>query len=173
MSKAERTPFDWGLLLLWLVSTTMGWFLGQALLPGVGVIITGFGIGILQWFVLQGRFPKTWHWILASGLGWVAGWVIAYLALPQELEVSAGMVFGATMGVGQWLVLRHRVRWSGWWIVASVIGWTTGLTLMPGILLTGIMGGLLTGIALEILMRFPRQRPDKEKEQEKEWHSSI
>ena len=163
MSKQKREPFDWSLLFLWMVSTTMGWFLGQALLPGVAMVITGFAIGILQWLILQGRLPRAWRWVVATGLGWTAGWAIAYLALPVEMEIMAGMVFGATTGAAQWLILRHQVRWSGWWIVASVVGWTTGLTLLPGILLSGIMGGLVTGIALEILFRFPLQRPDSEK----------
>jgi hypothetical protein len=169
MSKQKRNPFDWGLLFLWMVATTMGWFLGQAILPGVAVIITGFGIGILQWLALQGRFPKTWHWIVASGLGWAAGWLISYLGLPQEVEILAGMVFGASMGAAQWLILRHQVHWSGWWIVASIVGWTTGLTLLPGILLTGIMGGLISGIALEILLRFPLARPDSKEKSRAPW----
>ena len=128
MAESKSTPFDWGLLFMWMVSTTMGWFLGQALFPGVAMAITGFGIGILQWFNLQSRLPKAWRWIVASGLGWALAWTFSYLALPVELEILAGSVFGTAVGIAQWLILRREVHWSGWWIVASIVGWTTGLT---------------------------------------------
>jgi hypothetical protein len=39
-----------------------------------------------------------------------------------------------------------------------MMGWTTGLTLLPGFLLTGTMVGTLTGIALEVLARSPKPK---------------
>jgi hypothetical protein len=36
------------------------------------------------------------------------------------------------------------------------MGWTTGLTLFPGVILSGMMAGNLTGLALEILLRQPK-----------------
>jgi hypothetical protein len=53
------------------------------------------------------------------------------------------------------MVLRRELHWAGWWIIFSIMGWTTGLTLFPGLMLTGTLAGLLTGLALEILSRHP------------------
>jgi hypothetical protein len=41
---------------------------------------------------------------------------MAYLA-PKLYE--GGIVFGLVLGFFQWLVLRPRVRFAGWWIVVS------------------------------------------------------
>ena len=45
---------------------------------------------------------------------------------------------------------------AGWWIVINIIAWTTGLTLMPGFLLTGAMAGALTGLAMDLFCAIPR-----------------
>ena len=66
------------------------------------------------------------------------------------------LIIGLTVGIAQWVILRRELHWAGWWIIFSIIGWTTGLTLLPGVMLTGTMAGVLTGIALEILLRHPR-----------------
>ena len=66
------------------------------------------------------------------------------------------MVIGVTTGIGQWLVLRRAVYWSAWWVVINVVGWTTGLTLLPGVILTGVMAGVVSGFALELLLRYPK-----------------
>jgi hypothetical protein len=37
-----------------------------------------------------------------------------------------GALLGLGMGILQWLMLRRTFRWSGWWILASVLGWGLG-----------------------------------------------
>lgn len=156
MTERNTSQFDWFLLFQWMVVTTLGWFLGQALFPHLAFVTTGLGIGILQWMVLQHHIDKAWRWIVACTLGWTAGWVLVFIAVPAEFEFLLGPVVGATLGTAQWLVLRGEIRWAGWWIVVNILAWTTGLTLLPGILLSGLMPSTLTGITLELLLRNPR-----------------
>jgi hypothetical protein len=150
--------FDWALWFFWIMATTLGWLLGGLILPGLALVTSGILVSIFQWLVLQGRIPRPWRWIVATSLGWMAGFLITFFALPQQLEILEGMIIGLTTGIAQWTILRGALQWSGWWIMFSIIGWTTGLTLLPGVLLTGTMAGAFTGIPLEILLRYPKPK---------------
>ena len=138
------------------MATTWGWLVGGLILTGLALLTSGLFVGIFQWLVLQGRLPYAWRWIVATSAGWIAGYLIAFFLLPQELSFFEGMFIGLTTGIAQWIVLRRELHWAGWWIIFSVIGWTTGLTLLPGVMLTGTMAGTLTGLALETLLRNPK-----------------
>jgi hypothetical protein len=140
------------------MATTLGWLLGSFLLPGVALVTSGILVSVFQWFVLQGRIARPWRWIIVTSVGWFAGYLIAFLLVPQELNFFEGMIIGLAAGLAQWIVLRREVNWAGWWILFSMIGWTTGITLMPGLLLTGTMAGALTGFFLEILLRFSKSK---------------
>jgi hypothetical protein len=153
---ANSTGFDWALVFLWMMATTLGWVLGRTLLPNLSFLVTGLAIGILQAFVLQGRLRNVWWWIAATTLGWLLGIAFTLVFIPAELRFLSGFAAGSLLGIAQWLVLHKQVYWSGWWIAISVVGWTTGIIYLPGLLLTGAMAGLLTGIALELLLRNPK-----------------
>jgi hypothetical protein len=155
MSDPRRLPFDWTLWLQWLAVTTLGWVLGGVLLPGLALVTAGLVIGILQWVILQQRLPQAGWWILASTAGWAGGWAIVIALVPPELGVLTGAVLGAAMGTLQWLFLRGHFHQAGWWIVVSTLGWTASLTLLTGRFLVGAVAGAVTGIALELLFRFP------------------
>jgi len=155
MSDPRRLPFGWTLWLQWLAVTTLGWVLGGLLLPGLALVTAGLVIGILQWVVLRQRLPEAGWWILASTVGWAGGWAIVIALVPPELGVLTGAVLGAAMGTLQWLFLRGHFHQAGWWIVVSTLGWTAGLTLLTGQFLVGAVAGAVTGIALELLFRFP------------------
>jgi len=75
-----------------------------------------------------------------------------------------GPVMGGSVGIMQWLVLKKEVEWAGWWIIISILAWTTGLTLMPGSLTSGSLPGALTGLTLIILFRFSSNRKQQELE---------
>lgn len=150
--------FDWALWFFWIMAVTWGWLLGGFLLPGLTLVISGFMVGVFQWLVLQGRIAQPWRWIVATSIGWIAGYFLTLFLLPQGLEVFEGLILGLTTGTAQFLILRQEFHWAGWWIIFSIIGWTTGLTLLPGILLTGTMAGALTGLCLEILLRNPKPK---------------
>jgi hypothetical protein len=59
------------------------------------------------------------------------------------------------MGTTQWLFLRGHFHRAGWWIVISALGWTAGLALLTGPLLVGAVAGAVTGITLELFLRYP------------------
>src|SRR5512138_3790009 len=140
------------------MATTWGWLLGNFLLSGLTLVISGFMVAVFQWLVLQGRVSRPWLWIITTTIGWTAGYLITFYLLPSELGSLTGMVIGLAAGIAQWIILRRELHWAGWWIVFSTIGWTTGLNLIPGIFSTGIMAGTLTGICLEVLLRSPKPK---------------
>jgi hypothetical protein len=155
MPEQKVVSFDWALWFLWIMATTLGWLVTNFLAIGVSYIAAGFAISLLQGFVLQNRISRTFRWVVAGTTGWAIGWLIVLFAVPSGLEILNGLVVGLAMGIAGWLVLRREVHWAGWWIILSVVGWTTGLALVPGFLSTGSMAGALTGIALEFLLRNP------------------
>jgi len=147
--------FDWALYFKWIMATTVGWLLGRYLFPNLAFFIIGIAIGVLQGFVLQGYLSKFWKWIIATSLGWVLGSSVILVGGFNSMDLIAALLIGITTGTAQWLILRKELLWSGWWIVISVVAWTTGMVLLPGIFLTGVMAGAITGIALVLLLRFP------------------
>ncbi|OGT27792.1 MAG: hypothetical protein A2Z17_00190 [Gammaproteobacteria bacterium RBG_16_66_13] len=57
--------------------------------------------------------------------------------LVQALQGAvAGVTFGASFGVGQWLVLRPHMQRAGRWVLATAVGYAVvfvlGTTLIPG-----------------------------------------
>jgi hypothetical protein len=136
------------------MATTLGWLLGSLLFQGIPVIISGVAIAAFQWAVLYKRIPNAWRWALVSSLGWIAGYILYILFFAGSQGILLGPVLGAAVGIAQWFLLRKEVDWAGWWILISILAWTTGLTLMPGLLSSGALPGALTGLALIILFRF-------------------
>lgn len=104
------------------------------------LIMTGFVVGVAQWLVLRRYLPYAGWWILVSAFGWILGTVtsimtreitapiIEFFELISEvqgvfwLNVVNGTVYGAVLGVTQWLVLRRHTQRAGWWVFASAIG---------------------------------------------------
>lgn len=156
MSEQKIQPFDWSLWFMWIMATTLGWILGRFLIPNLAFVTIGLATGILQWFVLQRRISNSWRWILVTTFGWVAAALLILLIIPDGADFASGVLVGLLMGTAQWFLLRREVHWSGWWIVMNIVGWTTGMALLPGIFLTGMMAGLVTGTALALLLRYPR-----------------
>lgn len=155
MAESRTLSFDWALWFQWIMATTLGWVLGRFLLPNLTFVTIGIAIGVLQWFILQHIIRDAWRWIIATSLGWLLGASIIMILLPAAPEFLAGVITGIGVGLPQWLVLKGEVRWSGWWIMINIVAWTTGMALLPGILLTGIMAGLITGTAIGLLMQNP------------------
>jgi len=152
MSRQDRPAFDTAFWFQWIVATTVGWVLGRVLLPNIASVAAGVGASVMQWPILYQRIPKAWRWAVVSAAAWIVGSILLLTAVPKDIQfLASGLILGAIMGVAQWLILRHTVRWAGWWIVMSIVAWSTGLTLIPGILSTGALVGALTGISLMLL----------------------
>ena len=75
--------------------------------------------------------PVDWRrflflWVSASTVGWTVGFT-----------VFGGTLAGLVVGIMQWLVLRQQVSRSGWWVLASTVGW-----------IGGGFGGLIVGLSV-------------------------
>lgn len=154
MMNTNSNPLDWALWFYWIMATTLGWLLGSLLFPGIPVIGAGVAIAAFQGVILYRRIPGAWRWFLLSALGWILGYLIFVVFFSSNLGFLLGPLIGTAAGVPQWTLLRKVVEWAGWWIVISLLAWTTGLTLVPGLLTSGSLPGALTGLSLVILLRF-------------------
>ena len=75
------------------------------------------------------------QWVLASIVGVALGLAVAMLVVLVVHNLVGGMaedrvpfLLFLSIGVGsmQWLVLRRPMRRAGWWVLASIAGWTAG-----------------------------------------------
>lgn len=140
------------------MATTWGWVLTILIFPELRLVTGGIWVGIFQFLVLQGRILRPWRWIIFTSIGWLLGYFITLYWVPSNPGTLTGLTLGLTTGIAQWLLLRRELHWAGWWIVFSTMGWMTGLNLMPGFFVTGVMAGALTGLCLEILLRNPKPK---------------
>lgn len=69
------------------------------------------------------------HWVLATSLGWILGFIAAFAAAylvnlfaANESNLLVGLCIGAMIGAAQQRVLRQYKPVSAWWILASAIG---------------------------------------------------
>ena len=164
---------EYGVWLQWVLATLLGFLVSlywvevgeRSDIRAVEGVIGGVAIGLAQCFVLNQRFSKTWGWILASAIAWgvlggsgfgALGWV-APKVMSVPLRVLYGTVdgatVGATLGLGQWLILRKQARRSGLWVLASTVGWSIGLAfgwVVGAVLrwLTGLFLGEVVGLAV-------------------------
>lgn len=129
--------------------TTEDFLMSYILLPMLG-LLTGF----LQYLLLRRYLTRMGGWIAATLGGWLLPLVvIAPLAalLPAVdgdtiwYAIFTMALYGGSIGLTQWLVLRRRVRHAGWWILASVLGW--GIAgLIAGNTLTSLLDALPIGL---------------------------
>ena len=154
MTDTKSESMDWALWFYWIMATTLGWLFGSMFFNGIPLIISGVAVAGLQWVVLYKRIQKAWRWAILSSIGWMIGYILLAIFFPAFMMLLVGPVMGGILGLLQWFLLKQEVEWAGWWIVISMLAWTTGLTLMPGFLTSGALPGALTGLALVILFRY-------------------
>jgi hypothetical protein len=154
MTDTKSKTMDWALWFYWIMATTLGWLAGQFLGGALAVVLSGVAIAAFQWSVLYKRIDKAWRWIIFTSAGWILGYILFVAFFSANLGYSAGLVLGGAIGIPQWLLLRKELNWSGWWIIVSILAWTTGLVVIPGVLTTGALPGALTGLTLVILFRY-------------------
>jgi hypothetical protein len=154
MTDTKSEMMDWALWFYWIMATTLGWLFGSMFFNGIPLIISGVAVAGLQWVVLYKRIQKAWRWAILSSIGWIIGYILLVIFFPGAMMLLVGPVMGGILGLVQWFLLKQEVEWAGWWIVISILAWTTGLTLMPGFLTSGALPGALTGLTLVILFRY-------------------
>ena len=154
---------DWGLWFYWISATTSGWLIGNILFTGIPFIISGVLIAAMQWAVLYKRVEKAWQWFALSSFAWMISMILIVSFLPG-VDLLSSLVLGGMLGLTQWALLRRSFYWAGWWIPISILAWTTGLVLIPGLFSSGALPGALTGITLVIFFRFAA-KPEQEREE--------
>lgn len=140
----HSTASDPRLLGPWIRATGAGWALGVPLVILLALAGESLGIGPLQFPVglgmglgigiMQGRVVRNllgaaapWRWSCALGLA--LPFLTADLAqlagrpLPYSLYLAVALG-GLIVGIWQALLLRRRFSRVGWWLVASVAGWS-------------------------------------------------
>jgi hypothetical protein len=135
------------------------------------VPVTGILTGLLQYGLLRRNLPRMGWWVPATVGGWLLGLILSFglrqvaanfwtdevIYGPGSQEV-AFFLMGLSIGLGQWLLLRRRLPWAGWWIVANVAGWSlfalvTGQTLGQfGLMVLGLLPASVTAVTLGLLM---------------------
>ena len=131
--------------------------------------INGLLTGILQYTLLRRYLPHMAWWIAATFLGWLMPFVTGFLIIAvlaqknDTFSIMLGMfLIGTTIVVPQWWMLRQRVRYASWWILAHGFGWSvTGLSslvtarldnLFPVLLAFALMHAIATGFACWLLL---------------------
>jgi hypothetical protein len=75
-------------------------------------------------FLTKNELSVWLQWMLATSLGWAVGLPIAGLAVAAVYTfVEIPAVGGAVIAIAQWFVLQRKFDGSGWWILASALGW--------------------------------------------------
>jgi hypothetical protein len=158
---------------LWVVLGTLFSVPPLSLIPNTAVqvavhaLLTGFGVGVGQWWVLRSYVPN-WGWIGATAIGASLAALtqnLWYTALFQRLEQPETESFldiftNSPLGVllplqgvtilafcvwlagGQWLILRQYVKSSGWWFITPLISMLlTWLILLIALVFYAVVGG--------------------------------
>ena len=135
---------DTRLLGPWIRATWAGWALGVPLVVLLALTGESLGIGPLQFPVglgmgigvgfMQGRVVRNllgeaapWRWSCALGLA--LPFLAADLArqtgrtVPYSLYLAVALG-GLIVGIWQALLLRRRFSRVGWWVAASLLGWS-------------------------------------------------
>jgi uncharacterized membrane protein YfcA len=69
------------------------------------------------------------QWLIASTISIVIGWALAVIMMIlnyKALYLIAIAMPGIIVGIGQWFIFRQWVRWAGWWVLVTAIGWIVG-----------------------------------------------
>ena len=118
----------------WILAVGAGWAIGYALgllliqqLTGtvlggiVGYLLFGVVVGLIQWPVLRREIPNLLSWVLASTIGWTAGFytsqvlldlffqggLIAPVVSTSLLSGISGLIAGAITGLALVWIVRQ------------------------------------------------------------------
>jgi hypothetical protein len=109
-----------------------------------------------------------WLRWLPTFLGFIAGGALAIAVVDRVDSLGTaligGVLAGAVIGAGQWLVLRGRLPHAAWWIAATAAGQALGLA--AGAALVGYgteprelaIQGAVTGLAIGALQALVLRR---------------
>jgi len=169
--------------LLWVgasvLATSLAFVVTSLLLPAfedpdrwvAPVFLPAFGIllALAQAVVLARWVRNPLWWFAVSFLGWLLAYlcITALATLPPSLGLASTgstlVVFGASTGIAQWLMLRQHFAPGSLWIVASLLGWGV-LALIVGeaftqpaqLALVALLPAAATGVLLSWWSKRPR-----------------
>ena len=83
--------------------------------------IFGAIVGLAQWFVLKEPIHHShwWVWTLATVAGTLVG--SAMIRIYNLSSFWSLVLSGSTVGFAQFLILRKRFFYSGWWIIIYTV----------------------------------------------------
>lgn len=135
--------------------------------------IVGLLAGFLQFLLLRRYIPRLSGWILATFFGWLMPFITGFFILTvlgmenDPVSVMVGLLLiGASIAVPQWWLLRQRVGFAFWWILAYGFSWgLAGLLYLittenpPALLALVLLPAMATAAACWLLLDwYPRQQ---------------
>jgi len=154
-SRADTSSHRLGFWLLWLIASTTGFAISQALLyailsamqrseiginegvdlPSIALtsVIVGAAVGGAQWLVLRHHLDRAAWWVPASAAGFAVAGVVS-LSVERvatglgmiSIPVAQSLVLGFLVGLAQWPILQWQVPRAGLWILASMVSFGAG-----------------------------------------------
>jgi hypothetical protein len=198
MEEKTNAYLGWTFWLMWVLANTVAWIVGMSVLwvlsfvldplthgslqlvgwAIAGAFLGGF-FGVNQWFLFRPLGENTigyWAnwWVLATIVGWsMAILVVIGLGAGENMGFAVtGAVFGISVGIPQWFVLRPYAQKAEWWGLSNVMGWILGLATLDlleggfGLPVAGMVSSALTGGMMLWLLRNPRQEAQEVSEDE-------
>ena len=194
INEAKVASNEFGMWLEWTLATTFGMLLGfvsslilvntlsLALARLIVPLVAGFLVGLSQWIVLRKYLNEVSDWVLAGSVSWAAGYALGLFVMNgltgTGLDGLIGYIlFGVIVAFVQWPLLRREIPNVWMWVLANIVGWTTGFYLSQFSLdlffngpainpiastsviagVSGLVAGAVTGIALVWIVRQPEQ----------------
>lgn len=172
----RKTQEKWLVFGTWVAfstaATLLGFFLlrivinpaggkGNPILDAVaGVVSLGIPLPLAQWIITRRLFTKAFRWLVISPLALLFGLVMNFglgslgvFPIQAASTIGLAAIFGAIVGVSQWLFLRQYVPNAAVWIAASAIGWGF-MTLTTGSIIEGFIEKLLFGLIPAVVTGF-------------------
>ena len=128
-----------GIPLVGLIAWTVGGRVDALDAALVGGVLTGAGLGAVEWWAAKGALGKAPAWISASAAGYAGGLAGGAALVGYETDLGAlvvmGLISGAVLGAAQGLVLARQGRrglalpWALAMPVLFALGWcaSTGI----------------------------------------------
>lgn len=176
----DLTPSDWRFCLRWTLASAIAIGFSGSLGP-IGLLVGPILLAIAQGYVLRRQKPMYLQWGIATLVGGyiaialLVAWVLFASSIPLLLIIA---ICGAIVGLAQAFVLRRHSRYWAWWPFVNAAVLTISLFwFMPDAVdvgiygtqrpfgvwgalagFTGLIGGILKGLALMGLLKQPPSR---------------
>ena len=145
----KRVPASLVLLLKWVLSGPVGWLLAAIVFTNVwprlpssigdhllgtisGFFMFGAIVGATQSLAIRRFLPRPVSFIVVTGVGILIA-MIVNIAVTYGFDhygrgdpLATGLIFGLSIGVAQWVVLRKLGNRAYWWPIACLVGFTAG-----------------------------------------------